>query len=184
MQNTTEQSFQIEAFTERSITLEFENISLLMNTKYTIPGLNVLLYQVELPQTVLNIHNLDRQNNTGMVTVTNSTFGYMNVTREFDISISDCYINDSSRPPKMVMGLNGCNLSINRSTVYKTAPDNCSMIQATKCKIDMVDVNLIGYAIITIYEKHNPHEQCYLQQFCDSDDQKFLSLYCSFTLWC
>ena len=145
MQKTTEQTFLIEAFTERSITLEFVNVSLLMPIIYTIHGLNVFMYQAELLKTVLLIDRLEKQTGTGFVTITNSTFLFMSITRGSDISLLDCYI--FCLPEYMLFSLEDCNLSISRSTVHGC--EISPMILATaKCKIEIIDVNLVNNQLI------------------------------------
>ena len=144
MQNAPNQTFLIEAFTELNITLEFVNVSLLMNTTYTTHGLNVLLYKAHLVETNLKIHRLDQQNNTRTVIVTNSTFGTIQVTRGFNIRMSDCYI---ACPDKdSLMDLIGCNLSIRRSTVYSNKES--FSVHTKKCNVDTMDVNFINNYIV------------------------------------
>ena len=86
MQNTTYQSFLINAYAISNITLGFEKVSLLVDTQYRVHGLNVLLYKAELPETKFIISRLEQQHNTGLVTVINSTFSQFEVSSGFNIS--------------------------------------------------------------------------------------------------
>ena len=143
MQNT---NFTIKTYFKSKITLEFENVSLSWNTTYTTFGLNVLLNQAELPFTNVSIHKLDRQKSTGFVSVTNSTFRHLNVTRGFDISMSDIYIDGSGSHEYGFMYISNCNLSIKAVTINKIQGSSYmynALIELSNCKIDMQNVNLI-----------------------------------------
>ena len=109
-----------------------------MVSNYTIIGLNVFLHQVQLSRVGLFISKLSQQNDTKVVTISNSTFWSMNVSKGFDIRMHDCYI-DGSGILGAFMFTKNCNLSIKNSFIYSFSSE---VMEVYNCEVDMQDVNL------------------------------------------
>ena len=79
---------------ENNITIEFLNVTLL-ESNWKLYGINVNMYASNLGQTNLSICKVTEQKRTGIVNIINSTFGYLNVSDGFKISITDWIIDGS-----------------------------------------------------------------------------------------
>ena len=141
LNTTTQQIYYIKTYAGSNITFEFTNVSLPMETTFSIYGLNILMYQTELLDGIIYVYRLDKQSDTGVINITNSTFGYMDISDGFDIILSDCYIDNTSGYPIFLNLVSSCNhLSIKRSTLYNFGH---KVMYAANCKIEMQDVSFI-----------------------------------------
>ena len=124
-----------------NVTLAFTNVSLL-NSNWSIHGLNVAMIKANLSQAWLWIHRIRKQANKGFVHITNSTFGYLNVSRQFDISMLNCYIDGTTRLQSTLIHTDGSNVTIKGSIIHKNKIEGFEpLIQATNSEVYLNEVN-------------------------------------------
>ena len=94
----------------RPLSVLFNDVNLL-SSNWSIFGLNLIMNNSDLSKSRIFMRNTNKMK-TGKVQISNSTFGYLEVTNEFDINLSDSYINGSERLSLTLINATGNTVNI------------------------------------------------------------------------
>ena len=89
---------------------------ILMKSRWTIQGLNLLINQTNLSQTHVLLYSASSQRKPSIVIIFNSTFGGLKVMGKYEVNVSNCNIDGTTRSDMTVMDITNTTLHLQAST--------------------------------------------------------------------
>ena len=128
-----------EARFVENICFQFNKVTLL-NPSWEFKGISLILNKVNMSTTSLLLSSLDKQHPVRIVNMTNSTFGNLNVSNGYQITLSQCYIDGTT---STLLVISNCTLTITRCNFYKNAGPGFGIAALRTTQATMEDVNFI-----------------------------------------
>ena len=126
-----------EKFQPSNISVVFLDIEL-QHCNWTISNLNLLIIGSDLRATGIFLRQDEGE---GTVFITNSTFGHLNVSPGYRISVTFCNMDDANRLQTTLLDIIDCRLSILKCVFHNT-PD-LTLLHAVRSQIAIEDVKII-----------------------------------------
>ena len=124
----------------RSLSVLFDDVNLL-SSNWSMFDLNLIMNKSDLSKSRIFIRNTI-ETKTGKAQISNSTFGYLEVSNKFDLHLSDSHINGSERLSVPLINATGNTVKITNSTFWNLkAEQGPAVTKASKCKIHLSNVD-------------------------------------------
>ena len=147
----------VSAAGEKNITLYFNNVSLL-KSNWTIKGLNLVVDQSDLFDSLIFVQGKGEQKARKCVHIYQSRFGHLHVRDAYDVNILKCSLEDKSINYNM-MEFYKSNVTIIDSLFdFLTFPDGTVLLSAESSQVRIKDVTIRYYQSIINVENDSQLE--------------------------
>ena len=116
----------------------------LTNSTSTLYDFNLRITDASVTKTNFVLISGRKDHNIHLVNISNSSFGQIKASREFNINISNCNIDDNTRLTSTLIDVENCNVNIENSIFFNQIKYNKgpAIINAVTSHIGIVNVNI------------------------------------------